>query len=320
MRKIIGIDIGGTKCAVSRLHSSDEVEEVVRLTTTDFPGTFPRLVDEIAKLSPDSDTIFGISCGGPLDSRTGRILSPPNLPGWDNIPITKLITQQFGGQAHLMNDANACALAEWHFGAGQGCRHLVFLTAGSGMGAGLILNGQLYLGASGDSGEVGHIRLANEGPKGFGKVGSFEGFCSGGGILRLATYLAAHKKQPTPVWQSAKEIAEAARLGNPLAREVMKETGRRLGQALAILIDTLNPERIIIGGMFMRCQDLLEAPMSAVLAQEALPPNRAACQIVPALLGEQIGNYGAISAALFAMNELGGHIRHAHPVANVLAP
>src|SRR6185312_2481782 len=183
---IIGLDIGGTKCAVSVPDGADRVREVARFATTDVRGTLDRFYVEIAKLKPGRGTVFGVSCGGPLDSKQGLILSPPNLPGWDRIAICALLTEKFGGRAFLMNDANACALAEWQFGAGRGCQSMMFLTMGTGMGAGLILDGHLYEGITGNAGEVGHMRLAPDGPVGFGKAGSFEGFCSGGGIAQIA--------------------------------------------------------------------------------------------------------------------------------------
>jgi glucokinase len=171
------------------------------------------------------------------------------------------------------------------------------------MGAGLIFNGRLYEGASGDAGEVGHIRLGPEGPVGYGKAGSFEGFCSGGGIARLAQ---AHlSRLPiVPGWAlplediSMRQIAEAAFDGEGLALEILHQAGRRLGQALAILIDTLNPERIVIGGIFPRCHELLQPAMEEALQEEALGPSLVACRVVPAQLGETIGSCGAISIAL----------------------
>ena len=118
---------------------------------------------------------IGISCGGPLDSKKGMIYSPPNLPGWDKCLLQRYLQMKFGVETALQNDANACALAEWLMGAGRGTSNMVFLTFGTGMGGGLILNGRLYSGTNDLGGEVGHIRLAKDGPVGFGKAGSFEG-------------------------------------------------------------------------------------------------------------------------------------------------
>lgn len=298
--QIIGIDIGGTKCAVSVLRDG-AVAEVDRFPTQDYAATFARFRKTVEGLMPDPDVVFGISCGGPLDAKRGVILCPPNLPGWVDVAICRAFTEIFGGRAFLMNDANASALAEWHFGAGKGCQHMVFLTAGTGMGAGLILNGRLYEGATGDAGEVGHLRLRPDGPLGFGKHGSFEGFCSGGGIARLAAEMGW--KQPGV---TLKNLAEAAAKGDPLALKVMDVAGERLGEALALLIDTLNPERIVLGGYFPRCSALLLPAMNRALAAEALPSALVGCKILPAVLGETIGSNAAVAVALHALDTLPG--------------
>ena len=296
--QIIGIDIGGTKCAVSVLRDG-KVEEVDQFPTQDYAATFARFRKTVEVLKPGPDVVFGISCGGPLDAARGLILCPPNLPGWVDIAVCRAFTDDFGGRAFLMNDANASALAEWHFGAGKGCKHMVFLTAGTGMGAGLILNGRLYEGATGDAGEVGHLRLRPTGPLGFGKHGSFEGFCSGGGIARLA----AEMGWPQP-GATLKDIAEAAAKGDTLALKVMDTAGERLGEALALLIDTLNPERIVLGGYYPRCAALLLPAMNRALAAEALPSALAGCRVLPAMLGETIGSNAAVAVALHALDTL----------------
>ena len=188
---LLGFDIGGTKCAVIIGEVSREVGIAIlakQSMLTDLPvyemidllfSTAEQMLQE-QQISVDQLDGIGISCGGPLSSKKGLILSPPNLPGWDNVPIVDLAEKRFKRKVLLQNDANACAVAEWKYGAGQGYDNLIFLTFGTGMGAGLILNGQLYSGISDLAGEVGHIRLSDNGPVGFGKTGSFEGFCSGG--------------------------------------------------------------------------------------------------------------------------------------------
>lgn len=301
--RIIGVDVGGTKCAVSTLQG-DRVVEVARLPTRDFEATFAGMAAAIrATLDPSGEPCFGISCGGPLDSSSGTIVSPPNLPAtWHGVGIVARLEAEFGGRAYLMNDANACALAEWQFGAGRGTRHMIFLTSGTGMGSGLILNGQLFAGATGDAGEIGHVRLAPDGPVGYGKAGSVEGFTSGGGIARLAeSVLATAPEKPAwfqpPAPVTARTVAEAAQLGEPLAGEIMRIAGEKLGEALAILIDLFNPECVVIGGFYPRCRGLLEPHLRRTLEREALPAPRAACRVVPAELGETIGSYGAIAAA-----------------------
>jgi glucokinase len=302
---IIGLDIGGTKCALSVPDGPDHVREVARFATTDVRGTLDRFFAEIAKLAPARDTVFGVSCGGPLDGGKGLILSPPNLPGWDRIAICALLTERFGGRAFLMNDANACALAEWQFGAGRGCQSMMFLTMGTGMGAGLILDGRLYEGVTGNAGEVGHLRLAADGPVGFGKAGSFEGFCSGGGIAQLARRRVAEfagssalKKIPADQL-TARDLGAAAETGDALALALWREVGDRLGQALALFIDVLNPERIVIGSIYQRCERFIAPAMRAVITREALPDSARDCAVVPAQLGDELGSCAAVAIARY---------------------
>jgi glucokinase len=305
---LIGLDIGGTKCALSVPDGDDRVREVARFTTGDPQSTLEQFFAAIDGLARVPSPVFGVSCGGPLDPGRGVILSPPNLPGWDNIAICTQLTARYGGRAFLMNDANASALAEGQFGAARGCRHFVFLTMGTGMGAGLVLNGQLYEGAGGDAGEVGHWRLAPDGPLGFGKHGSFEGFCSGGGIARLARDRVAAfpgrslLKGMTPESLTARSLHEAAAARDTLAIELWSELGEHLGQGLALIIDAFNPERIVIGGLFPRCERFIAPAMRAAIEREALPSAVRACRVVPAELGETIGSYAAIAVARYQLS------------------
>lgn len=291
---IIAIDIGGTKCAVAKSDDNGVILDSVSFATTTRDETLARIFDETAKFQPDNTVRFGISCGGPLDASRGIIMSPPNLPTWDNVPITQLFTQRFGGQAWLMNDANAGALAEWKYGAGRGCRNMIFLTHGTGMGGGLILNGQLYEGTTGDAGEAGHIRMAEYGPVGYGKAGSFEGFCSGSGIAKLAAGRIPGIQNPT-----AKDVFLLAENGLQEAIAILNESGRYLGRALAVLIDILNPEVIVLGSIYMRGGHLLEKAMRKALEEETLPTALAACRIVPAQLKEATGLTAAAMVAIY---------------------
>jgi glucokinase len=175
----------GTKCAVSigkgtlepGREAIDVIDRVFFLTAEckTPEETVDRACREmkmlIDKYGENNIASVGISCGGPLDGKKGMVLSPPNLPGWDEFPVVRLVEEKTGIRAKLSNDADACALAEWKFGAGKGCKNMVFLTFGTGFGAGLILNGALYTGANNMAGEIGHIRLERFGPVGYGKVG-----------------------------------------------------------------------------------------------------------------------------------------------------
>ena len=319
---LLGFDIGGTKCAVviGKLNDRAEPEIVDKeILPTDQPAyrmidlLFNTAENLLAKhgISAEQLSGIGISCGGPLSSKSGLILSPPNLPGWDNIPIIELAEKRFNRKALLQNDANACAVAEWKYGAGRGYNNLIFLTFGTGMGAGLILNGQLYSGISDLAGEVGHIRLSGTGPVGFGKAGSFEGYCSGGGIAQLAQTKAREKLQMGEQVSycksladlsniTAKSVADAAMQGDEAAIAVYETCSAYLGRALSLLIDILNPELIILGSIYGRSKQLLETGMMKVIREEAIAVSRQACRIVPAGLSENIGDIAALSLALLS--------------------
>jgi glucokinase len=234
---------------------------------------------------------LGISCGGPLDSKNGLILSPPNLPGWDAIPVVSILGEKTGIPCFLENDANACALAEWYWGAGQGCRNMAFLTFGTGLGCGLILDGRLYRGTGDLAGEVGHIRIAEDGPEGYGKRGSWEGYCSGGGLSRLYAEMTGRN-------ETGKYICNAAEQGEPRALKVIERCAFYLGRGLALLIDILNPECIVLGSIFARSEKLFRTTMEFVIEQEALALSRKQCVILPSQLGEMLGDRAALGVAV----------------------
>ena len=304
---LLGFDIGGTKSAVVL---GDESGRVLRRAAipTGAPNETLAQLFAAAEAFPERAEAAGVSCGGPLDEDAGLVLSPPNLPGWDRVPITECIRARWGIPVRLGNDANAGALAEWRFGAGRGTHSMIFLTFGTGLGAGLILDGRLYRGANGNAGEAGHIRLAPFGPVGYGKEGSFEGFASGGGLAQLGRTAARAVLQQggAPSYcrsvadlpsVSAKTIADAADAGDPTAIEVYRRCGEKLGEGLAVLVDVLNPERIVIGSIFARSEHLLRPAMEAALARECLPAALRAVQVVPAALGERIGDLAALAMA-----------------------
>lgn len=313
----LGLDIGGTKCSVVVGDASFTIRRKIVFDTLTERG-YQAILSEFQKhikslLIEYSDhhlKRIGISCGGPLDSKKGIIYSPPNLPGWDNVPVTRIFSDEFGVETALQNDANACALAEWLMGAGRGTSNMIFLTFGTGMGGGLILNGKLYSGTNDLGGEVGHIRLAKTGPVGFGKTGSFEGFCSGGGIAQLAKSIVSERLRnnqsvgfcPSPGMISkidAKMVAMAAQSGDSVANEIIRISADYLGQGLAILIDVLNPECIVIGSIYARNEMLFKPLIESVLQKEAIPSSLQVCCIKPAELGDSIGDYAALCVAIY---------------------
>ena len=313
----LGLDIGGTKCAVVVGDASFKIKRKIAFDTRTERG-YLAILSEFKKHIQTLLTEFsgynlkriGISCGGPLDSKTGIIYSPPNLPGWDNVPITKILSDDFGVEVALQNDANACALAEWLMGAGKGTSNMIFLTFGTGMGSGLILNRRLYSGTNDLGGEVGHVRLAKTGPIGFGKAGSFEGYCSGGGIAQLAKSIVSARLDNNQVVGfcsspemindiDTKMVALAAQDGDPVALEIIRISAEYLGRGLAILIDILNPECIVIGSIYARNENLFKPIIDKVLQLEAIPSAIDVCQVKPAELGDAIGDYAALCVAIY---------------------
>ena len=299
----IGLDIGGTKCAVSIGKCTDDSIEVIRRESFPTAGlrwqeVLELFAQHIRRFETEGMAIgnIGISCGGPLDSARGIILSPPNLPGWDEVPVVDFFTERFHVPVHLQNDANACAWAEYRFGAGKGTRNMVFMTFGTGLGAGIIIDGKLYAGTNDNAGEIGHIRLAPEGPVGYNKEGSAEGFCSGAGIARLAA-LRARGKGLDIGNPDTREIFAKVREGDAFFTEVFRESAEKLADILAFTIDILNPEVISLGGVFMRNADLFMETVNPILDREALPLARKVCRIVPAGLGEAVGDYAALAVA-----------------------
>lgn len=314
-----GVDIGGTKTAVVVSSNPPEILKRAEFPTRPSLGPEPAIAQIKTALrdmladqgsGPESLLGIGVSCGSPLDADRGIIQSPPNLPTWVDIPIVQILADEFSCPVHLENDANAGALAEHRFGAGQGVHDMVFLTMGTGFGAGIIVDGRLFRGASGMAGEIGHVRLTPEGPVGYHKAGSVEGWVSGGGLAQVAENLLSAARSngeeslllqlPPAHRVTAKDVGLAAQQGDAVARRILNLCSEKLGFALAILVDILNPERLVIGGLAMRLGDLLLGPARRALAQEALPQALAVCEIVPAALGERIGDVAALCVAMDA--------------------
>jgi len=315
---LVGIDVGGTKTAIVLSHQPPEVLARAEFATRPAKGPQPALNlikktihDLLSEKGLDVATVLrlGVSCGGPLDRLRGIIQSPPNLPTWEDVPLKAILEEEFKVECLVENDANAGAVAEHRFGAGKGCQNMVFLTMGTGLGAGLILDGRLYRGTNDLAGEVGHMRLTRTGPIGHNKAGSAEGWASGGGMAQLAaqsvaaaqkkgrkSLLAEHVRSGKPI--TAREVGAAAQRGDAVALDIVRSTGERLGEVLAILVDVLNPERVVIGGLALRLGDLLLEPARRVLRREALEQSANVCQVVPAALGESIGDVAALSVAM----------------------
>jgi glucokinase len=318
----VGVDIGGTKTAVVLARDPRAILTRIVFPTEAERGPEPILASLLASIHkallsqsfvPSDVKAIGVSCGGPLDPIKGMIQEPPNLPGWKDIPILSILKEEFCAPSYLENDANAGALAEYRFGAGVGMRDLIFLTMGTGLGAGLILDGSLYRGVTFSAGEIGHVRLTETGPVGYNKAGSVEGWASGSGMALQAQKaiesarrmgeqsLLAGAGSDDPAAQvaiSARDVWFAAQQGDAVAGKIIATVGQKLGKAAAILVDLLNPEMIVIGGLALRIGDAVLEPARAAMRTEALSAAASACRIVPAALGEQIGDVAALCVAM----------------------
>lgn len=314
-----GIDIGGTTSSACLGFGNEDKVNIIKkqeIPTTQNPQkTLFKLMNLLENMlkaeSKQTLNSIGISCGGPLSSDKGILFSPSMLPGWEMFDIVSPLKKKFNVPVYLQNDANACVYAEWKWGAGKGKKNMAFLTFGTGLGSGLILNEKLYSGTNDMAGEIGHIRLENDGPVGYSKAGSLEGFCGGGNIPKLASQLVKHKNKETLENSfiknynlkdiTAKDIGEAAQKGDPLALEVFEVVANKLGEGLSVLVDILNLELIVLGGIYTRQRDIIEPIMMKKLKEETIPRSLSVCNVVPSRLEENIGSYGSISVALLAL-------------------
>ena len=308
---LLGVDVGGTKTAVVLARTPSQILWRREFATAPQHGpehaikSIVALAREACKTLAVSPQCIGVSCGGPLDHVHGIIHSPPNLPTWTDVPLKEILQQELHAPCAVENDANAGAIAEHRYGAGRGTRHMVFLTMGTGLGAGLILNGALYRGASAMAGEIGHVGLTEGGPVGYGKAGSVEGWASGGGLAQHAAYMVRAATQAGELTLlsahladlTARHVSEALASGDAVARRIVEQTGVRLGQALAILVDVLNPERIVVGGLANRFGETLLAPARREMHALSLKAAADACTLVAASLGEKIGDVAALCVA-----------------------
>lgn len=302
-KNIIGIAIGGTKTAVSHASFDGEFSNIQKVSFLTNVDDLNQLMNNIFKAINeygfDFDSISVIS-GGPLDIKEGLIINPPHLPCFNNYPIVKILKDRYHCPIQLINDADACAYAEYKLGAGKGSRNMAFLTFGTGLGAGLIINGDLYTGNNGMAGEIGHVRLSEKGPVGYGKEGTSEGYCAGENIALWAKDFIKGKETNLNKYETftVKEIAQEARKGDAVSKEILEIVADRLGQTVSILIDTLNLDTVVIGGIYPRVEDLLKEPMMRSIERETIKENYKACKIVPSSLKEEIDEYSSLIAAL----------------------
>ena len=304
----LGVDLGGTKMAVS-LWAEEPGKDPVRLGGTRWQsldggpapnldrmvGEAKRLLDDATRGGAGKLAAVGISGGGPLDPVKGVILSIPNLSGWIDVPVAAILSERLGAPARIENDANACAVAEWLYGAGRGARNLAFLTCSTGIGAGLVLDGSLYRGSGFLAGEVGHQVIVPDGlPCGCGNRGCLEAYACGAGMARR---LEALRTADPGLPATAREVVERARGGDPFSRAFLGETAEYLALGLTNLVFMLNPDRIVLGTIAVGAGELLLGPLRGALARRVWPPLLRGLDVVPAALGAELGDRAALAVA-----------------------
>ncbi|HIA64558.1 TPA: ROK family protein [Candidatus Poribacteria bacterium] len=310
---LVGVDIGGTKLATVVADANGQILNKVRQPTESHRGfehAIKLIVDMIDQLlhleqfTRDQISAIGISCGGPLDTKTGVVYSPPNLPDWDAIPLADIVESEFKIRPVIENDANAGALAEWRFGAGRGYNHVVFMTMSTGIGAGIVVDGRILHGASDCAGEVGHQVLIPNGPVcGCGNRGCLEAICSGPAIAQRAQEK-VRKNPHTKILDlvddnieaiRSEEVLEAAKSADPLALDLIHEISFYMGWGIANLVNIINPDIVLIGTIAVAAGDLLLDPIRRTVLEMSMQRPGEIVKIMPAQLGQQIGDLAAIS-------------------------
>lgn len=298
----LGIDIGGTKsilaladdegCIIAQTRISTPREQGPAAVLAEIERSVRGLLTHHESRITDRITSVGIGCGGPLDPQRGVILTVPNLPGWENLPLTDYFTKAFHAPAYLDNDVNLAALAEARKGAGAGVDHLAYFNIGTGTGGGIVIGGRLYRGC-GNAGEFGHQIIAPDGPPCLcGKHGCLESLASGTSIARRA--------KESGFQGTAEQVAQAARKGDAIARRIMNETAEYLGLGVANVVNILNPRMVIMGGGVMKAADLLLEGIRNTVDERAMTQLANDVQIVLGVLGDQAGITGAVLLAMEA--------------------
>ena len=305
---ILGLDVGGSKTAVVIGTREGEVRRRRAFPSRagrGFESMWRDIGAEMAAALAEEPRVgaIGVSIGGPMDPYEGVILGPPHLPGWDRVPLRALIEERFSLPTWVEHDAKTGALAEWMFGAGRGTDNMVFLTAGTGLGCGIIADGRLLRGTASAAGECGHWRIADDGPLVFGKRGSWESYASGAGMAALARERFPDRFDGSV---TAADLAERARAGDREARAVVADSAAALGRGLALLVDLLAPEVIALGTLARHMRDIWLEPAIEVMQSEALADSAARCRVLPAALGEALGDVAALCAAIYRQRPLPG--------------
>jgi glucokinase len=309
MGKRIGIDVGGTNVKIALVEEGKIIysNSVPTYAKMGYEYTVNNIKQAIRDLMKETETNesniegIGFDFPGQVDYKTGVVKLAPNIPGWVNIPIAQMIEDEFHIPTKIDNDVRCAALGELKFGAGKGCENFICITVGTGIGSGIVINGQIVRGASNAAGELGHIKLkSNGGPLcGCGDSGCLEAYASGPAIVGMAyEYLKGGKSAKFAEMAGDGEItpyivAKAAEAGDSVAKRIFETIGYRIGMGLVSVINLLNPERVIVGGGVAECGDLLLEPIRKTVKERAMKVAGETVEIVPAELGNSAGVIGA---------------------------
>jgi glucokinase len=312
---VLAIDIGATRVRVAVIADDGTIVWRGSLLTLAKDGptvTLARIAavmrQALASTHGCQVTAIGIGAPGPLDPWEGVIYAPPNLPGWNALPLKRILQDQFGLPVYMGNDANLAGLGEHRYGAGRGTGDLVYMTISTGIGGGIICRGQLLLGADGLAGEVGHTSVDMRGPRcRCGNRGCLEVMASGPAIARRGARAVRRGEAPgiaartgdNPKAVTAEIVVGAALAGDAAARQIVERAGFHIGIGLVNLVHTLNPRLVVIGGgVALGAGNLLLDAVRAAVAARAMPPFRRDLSILPARLGDDAGLFGALALAL----------------------
>lgn len=312
MGKRIGIDVGGTNVKIALVDKSGKIiysNSVPTYAKMGYEYTVNNIKQAIKDLMKETNTTakdidgIGFDFPGQVDYKTGVVKLAPNTPGWVNVPIAQMIEEEFHIPTRIDNDVRCAALGEMKFGAGQGCENFVCITVGTGIGSGLVVNGQLVRGASNAAGEIGHIKLQMKDGLicGCGDTGCLEAYASGPSIVAMAQdYIKGGKSTKFREMAAAEGgeitpymVAKAAEAGDPVAKRIFEIVGEYIGIGLTSVINLLNPEKVIIGGGVAEAGDLLLNPIRKTIKERAMVVAGSAVEIVPAQLGNSAGVIGA---------------------------
>ncbi len=314
MGYVIGIDFGATHInlllANMSAHILEEIEADFDIQAGPKAGIAEadRLVRELlakAGLSISDIVAIGMGVPGPIAAEAGMVVAPPIMPGWDNFPIRKNLEALWGVPVSINNDAELGVLGEWAAGAGRGERNLAYIKVGTGIGAGLLLDGKIYRGVTGAAGEIGHLTIDENGPLcTCGNHGCLEAF-AGGRAIALQAQEAVRNKQRTQLASiqptesiTARDVATAARRGDLVAQQILTRAGTHIGIAIAGMVNLFNPALVIIGGGVAQTGDILLEPMRQAVQRRSLPAAARVVRITTAMLGRRSSSIGAVIQAL----------------------